>query len=323
MQRVVILAREQKGGLGNQLMNYAAAYTLAKRTNSRLYLVDEMYGNEEQRQYSETSRDFLLDKFDLKYDKIISLEDYNEFDNSDAIKLGLVNYHPSIVNKTENIIMNDYFLHYRYFKDYYQEIQEMIRSQAKLQKSDEYLFWENKIKKSLAIAVHLRLGDLENYYGDGNRKISVQYQVRAMQFITELLHQRSIEMPLFFVFTDSSLIARQFFSNTANVKIVSNGTMTSIEEFYLMMNCKHFIIPTSTFSWMAAYVSNSNDKIVIAPEYDWPKLYDFKTYQKPSYKFDERFWSQDKMEGWWIINPFLISADTPRQIKRTNVKVKR
>jgi len=52
--------------------------------------------------------------------------------------------------------------------------------------------------------------------------------------------------------------------------VVSNGKLTDLEEFYLMIKCKHFIITSSTFSWWAAYASDSKDKIVVAPTFNWP-----------------------------------------------------
>ena len=42
------------------------------------------------------------------------------------------------------------------------------------------------------------------------------------------------------------------------------------EDMTLMRHCKHFIMSNSTFSWWAQYLSNHQNKIVIAPKH-WMK----------------------------------------------------
>ena len=114
-----------------------------------------------------------------------------------------------------------------------------------------------KIENSISVLVHLRKGDMSYHFQD-NLEFSVSYQIKAMQFIQQKLQRGGISKNniQFFVFSDDQKFAQASFLNLENVNIVSDGRLTDLEEFYLMVKCNHFIIPTSTFSWWAAYASD-------------------------------------------------------------------
>ena len=68
----------------------------------------------------------------------------------------------------------------------------------------------------------------------------------------------------FYVFSDDIEWTRQNIKCDGATYVDKTGS--EFIDLALMMKCKNFIIPNSTFSWWAQYLSNAPDKIVIAPE---------------------------------------------------------
>ena len=62
-----------------------------------------------------------------------------------------------------------------------------------------------------------------------------------------------------------------------------------IQSLYLLTNCNHFIVTTSTFNWWGAWLANANDKIILRPSNKF--FSDF-------YLNNKNFWPKN----WNIIN---------------------
>jgi len=116
-----------------------------------------------------------------------------------------------------------------------------------------------QIQDCQAICVHVRLTDyLINHSHMGF--VGLSYYNEAMKFVSE-----RIDDPFFVVFSDDLQWCRK------NLKLdhphvfapegLNEGT-----HFRLMTLCRHFIIANSTFSWWAAWLSKSPNKVVIAPK---------------------------------------------------------
>ncbi|CDW75519.1 glycosyl transferase family protein [Stylonychia lemnae] len=319
---ILIVSRVKKDGLGNQLFNYAAGYALATKLGYQVYLVDELLDLDRARSTDEKSRDYQLNQFDLQYTKIISEKQSSQFLRKGAVKVSANSFFNILDGRlkisNKNIFFLGYFLKTSYFKEYENDIKAMVRSDSKLNKSQNYLIWEKQIQDTMSVAVHVRIGDLVNFYQNENRAISLQYQIRAMQFIADKLKEFSKEYPIFYVFSDDHKFVRNSFHLQANVKIVSDGNLTSVEEFFLMIKCRHFIIPTTTFSWWAAFASNYQNKIVVTPEYDWPHQFNFKRFKQPQAylnKPDKSSWRLMRQDDWYVINQFYISSQPPIKFK--------
>lgn len=121
----------------------------------------------------------------------------------------------------------------------------------------------NEIQNSNAVCVHIRRGDylLSKY---------AQLQVCDEQYYaTAIAQAREILLdPVFFIFStghDDIEWVRQNYHLGDNVRYVDLDN-PDYEELRLMYTCKHFIISNSTFSWWAAVLSQeSPEKKVWCP----------------------------------------------------------
>lgn len=122
----------------------------------------------------------------------------------------------------------------------------------------------SRIGSCNAVCVHIRRGDyVSTPHGRQTHGVcSLEYYHGGFEYI-----RKRITDPVFFVFSDDPEWAASNFSNFQSTTVVSHNVgRDDIEDMRLMMNCRHFIIANSTFSWWSAWLSQNPDKIVIAPK---------------------------------------------------------
>ena len=129
--------------------------------------------------------------------------------------------------------------------------------------------WAEKIKSTNAVAMHARrlhgVPNQKNAKPNPNvRAISLRYYLDAMNEIGS-----QIPNPHFYCFSDYPDWFQENLRTEFPVTFIKHnqyGYDRSHEDFWLMSQCKHFIISNSTFSWWAAWLSNQVNKIVISPD---------------------------------------------------------
>ncbi len=111
-------------------------------------------------------------------------------------------------------------------------------------------------------AIHVRRGDYV--------RIGYWFPLCPVHYYTMAMDELSSEFPTthFLVFSDDPEWCDIQFGEMTNVTVVSQSGSNAIEremaEFTLMRSCDAFIISNSTFSWWAAYLSESDT--VITPD---------------------------------------------------------
>ena len=259
-----------KGGLGNQLFQYACAKHLAEQNNDVLKLDLGWYRGGVA--VGDTARTYGLDKFAISAQGASEDEIRSVGGRPSALKrlikkvvgkLRPINsylFDQSVLGQKENVHLEGFFQSERYFK----EIESIIRNEFQLkgEMGDAARVVLQDIEQTNAVAIHVRRGDYVN-----NKNANAFHGVCSQEYYhqaIELIAKR-IDSPKYFVFSDDIEWVKDHIE-IPNAVFVSQKDIADYEELILMSKCKHNIIANSSFSWWGAWLNAKPNKIVIAPK---------------------------------------------------------
>jgi hypothetical protein len=249
-----------KGGLGNQMFQYAFAYSIARNTNQNLLIDISHFKNQEE---SITKRIYSLSFFNLNKDIYIF-----EIPNFFKFFLNFFKIQETSFSYTD--YQTNFFLSYfdgffqssKYFIKYNKEIVDQFTPYIDNTNS-ENTFYDTIINDINSVSLHVRRGDYltnnitNNYHGICN----IDYYIKAMLYFINLN-----QFTNFYIFSDdiewckNNLVLK-------NTNVIFCGKMNNdCEELFLMSCCKNNIISNSTFSWWAAWLNINKNKIIISPK---------------------------------------------------------
>lgn len=266
-----------KGGLGNQLFQYASSYALAKRLNQKLVFDPSFTVNM-------TTRDYKLPLLCVDTDEIIYTEQLprkiiflkNLYVNKTCRILNWAKHNCGkfvywletkdewqsefFLLDAENLYVDGYFQSEDYFKQYRLELLRQI--QPKYELENEYIKVLGEIRSCNSIAVHVRRGDFKKDSCEFHYLLDELYYTNAIQKIRTM-----VEKPIFFWFSDDMEWVKEHIGVADNFRFVSINTKHGdIDDMMLMKNCKHIIAANSTFSWWAAWLNEYDNAIRIVPK---------------------------------------------------------
>ena len=140
----------------------------------------------------------------------------------------------------ENCSLSGYFQSSRYFENCKEYIKEIFTPKETHNLNDY-------------CCIHVRRGDYLRYPLHHPIQTIQHYYMRAIE---------KIPVNKFMVFSDDIEWCRCNFKGN---EFTINDTYSIASDFSKMINCSHFIIANSSFSWWVAWLSRNKNKVVVAP----------------------------------------------------------
>lgn len=259
-----------KGGLGNQMFQYALGRKLALKNKDTLKL--EIEGLDRANKTGDIYRAFGLGSFNinkniatenevmsLKYPYGIISKGWRFF-SAKVLKRNHIIFEPDVLNWKGNLFLDGYFQSPRYFNDIRDQLlQDFMLAEAL---SVTGASFANQMKNSTSVSIHVRRGDYIK-----NPRVLAEFGVCSLEYYKlAIAHIKQINTnPTFFVFSDDIEWVKENLDVGHSVVFVKDKTISDVQELILMSTCKHNIIANSSFSWWGAWLNNNPDKIVVSP----------------------------------------------------------
>ena len=263
-----------KGGLGNQMFQYALYKSLKKL--GKEVKIDDTTGF-----VNDKLRVPVLDRWGATYDKatdeeIIALTD-SKMDIFSRVRRKLTGrktfrideesgkFNPEILEKDDAYLVG-YWQSEKYFEN--DEVIAELRKIFEKRPQDlmnDTTSWTilQQIECCQSVSLHVRRTDyIDEEHASIHNLCSEKYYKNAIDHVRSK-HSDAV----FFIFTDDKEWCKEHFIGPNFVVVeLEEGQKTDIAEMTLMSRCKHHILANSSFSWWAAWLNDSPEKLVIVPE---------------------------------------------------------
>lgn len=273
------------GRLGNQLFQYAAAYSLAQATESSLYIfVDQDSERDHNLLLNSLVRslknqvpdmNYYLDNFNLsKTSKIILIDEntlpmFNSFfypqsfvcqasKTFTADKVICITSKADFVEVAQKkndkiLVMNNFFEEQGYFDNVSSDILSQYNTEKFNTHSDVVAKWLSSIEEENSVCMNIRRKDMINHIF----YLPIDFQEQAMQFIKT---QKLVDKPQYYVISDDIPLAKKELAKYNNIEYIEGNT--ALEGLFLLSKCKNNIQTTSTYNWWSTYLNNNTGFLI-------------------------------------------------------------
>ena len=239
-----------KGGVGNQLFQIAAGYSLARKLNTNFVI-----------NYNGNNFDFdkkEFEKLTSKYHhKLVHYRQYKDglyrnikqsnYDGFDAYNQVGFKFNP--IPCKDNTKLVGYFQSEKFFFDYSQEIKDLFNFSNTIRKKIGDKLGKFKKKK---LGIHIRC--YERGFAILPPMPKVYYEIALNQFNTNEYD--------YILITDNQTKAEEKLDKENFFSLNNND---EIEDLYTLSQCDSVIMSNSTFSWWGAWLGKKKEKVIVPP----------------------------------------------------------
>lgn len=265
-----------KGGIGNQLFQYALGRHLSLKNNTELLFDISTFRTYKWHKYSLNLFSIEEKYFKQSIKNWVKLKMFSSFTQSRVYykRFKLIEdtagpFDANILNAGKNTYLDGYWQSEKYFKD----IRMIILKDLEIKRA---LTGINKeISESInafdSVSIHIRRGN----YVSNSEVNRIHGTCTSVYYDNSILYiLQKVQNPHFFIFSDEIDWAKSNFRINYPHTFVDNNKgfdgenyqdEKNVDDLRLMSQCKHNIIANSSFSWWGAWLNKNPGKIVIAP----------------------------------------------------------
>ena len=284
MQKKIITKISE--GLGNQLFMYANSFALSKKFDLDFY-IDNQSGYYKKKEvydfmlsnfnisckiatseylFANPQRNILkkllifFDKFNEKKKFIFEKRSRDKFSNFYNINLKKTNDYFFLDGNFES---EKYFIEFK--NDLYREFSIKNHNQFNNNKYLDYIKTRNVVSICIRQNRFSERSHNKNYIESINKsKLFVNQTIDYIYRSIDYFNNR-IDDPLYLIWSNDFKDLNRFFSSNKFV-FVKNKQNKILTDFFLLTQCKNFIVSPSTFNWWGAWLSQHMDKVCLRPK---------------------------------------------------------
>ena len=272
-----------KGGIGNQMFQYAFAHNIASKFKLKL-----LFDNSYNKLISQKRKIELEKLFNIKL-TYASKSDYYDLPfylRNDFIRVNLFRrryrYITPLLSKKiiyeKSMLFSEKYINIssdvKYFDGYWQSYKYHDLNIP----INKVFAWKNinsyskKVENKICdyentVSIHIRRGDYikkKNFLLNIKKNLlplNTSYYYKSINYFRE-----RFEDIKFFFFSEDVKYVSDFVKEFNINSYIVDSEKSGLNDMYLMSKCRNNIIANSTFSWWGAYLNKNKDKKVIAPE---------------------------------------------------------